>query len=148
MSVEKETEPEYASKYQISYLERRIDYATEERQKQKKMINTILAILVDKKLIGENTAKAFMESKEVNPKVVEYYEAKKKLWIQQAIKKKGALRSALGVKEDEKIPKSVLTQIANAEVGTKISYKGKSITVTGLLKKRASLALTLGKTKK
>lgn len=148
MSVAKETEPEYASKYDIKYLERRIERAYNERQKLKKMINTILAVLIDKKLIGENTAKAFMESKEVNPKVVEYYEAKKKLWIQQAIKKKGALRKALGIKDDETIPKSVLMKIKNAEIGTKVSFKGKSITVTGLLKKRASLALTLGKSKK
>lgn len=149
-NIEKE-EPKYASKYDVSYLERRLNTAYNERQKLKKMINTILAVLVDKKLIGENTAKAFMESKEIettNPKLIEYYEAKNKLWIQKAIKKKGALRRALGVKEGETIPKSILTRIKNAEIGTKLSYKGKKITVTGLLKKRASLALTLMKKSK
>lgn len=146
MSIVEKNEPEYASKYDIRYLERRLSDAYNERQKLKKMLNTVLAVLVDKKIIGENTAKAFMESKEMEPissKLVEYFEAKSKLWIQKAIKKKGALRNALGIKEGETIPESILTRIKNAEVGTKISFKGKKITVTGLLKRRASLALTL-----
>jgi len=72
-------------------------------------------------------------------------EAKSKLWISGAIKKKGALRSQLGIKEGEKIPKSLLRRISKAKVGTKISFRGKSITVTAKLKKRAVLAMSLGK---
>ena len=68
--------------------------------------------------------------------------------MQKAVKKKGALRSQLGIKEGEKIPASLLSKIKNAEVGTKISYNGKSITVTAQLKKRAVLAVTFKKSKK
>lgn len=78
---------------------------------------------------------------------VEFQEAKK-LWIAGAIKKKGALRSQLGVKEGKTIPKSLLRRIVGAKTGTKISYGGKTFTVTTQLKRRALLALRLGKMKK
>jgi len=139
---------------EIDYVERRVESAYEDRQKIKKMIRTIVAILVDKKLIGENVAKTFMESKEaeelvssevkrVNPKIVKWYEAK--LWIAGAIKKKGALRSQLGIKEGETIPKSILSQIVNTETGKTVSFRGKTIKVTTQLKRRALLAIKLGK---
>jgi len=112
---------------------------------QKKMIRLLVRILVDKKIIGEELAKTFEESKKptINPKIQEWYEAK--LWIQGAIKHKGALRAQLGIKEDETIPKSLLQQIVNTETGKTVSFKGKSITVTTQLKRRALLALKLGK---
>jgi hypothetical protein len=56
-----------------------------------------------------------------------------KKWIQGAIKKPGALRESLGVKEGEKIPKSKLAAAAK---------KG------GKLGQRARLAITLGKMRK
>ncbi|TET74752.1 MAG: hypothetical protein E3J43_09405 [Candidatus Heimdallarchaeota archaeon] len=106
--------------------------------------------MIDKKLIGEETAKAFMESKEkkeISPeqldKLIKWAEAKK-FWIKAAIGKKGALRSQLGIKKGETIPKSLLRKIVKAEIGTKVN----GITVTAQLKKRASLALSLGKMKK
>jgi len=146
------TEKEQSS-YDDSYLRSRLDYARQEREKLRKMIRVILAVMIDKKLIGEETAKAFMESKENKAisaeqldKLIKWAEAKK--WIQKAGIKKGALRSQLGIKEGETIPKSFLRKIVKAEIGTKISFKGKSITVTAQLKKRASLALSLGKMKK
>lgn len=58
---------------------------------------------------------------------------KKGSWIQGAIKKPGALRASLGVKEGEKIPKAKLTAAAK---------KG------GKLGQRARLAITLGKMRK
>lgn len=54
-------------------------------------------------------------------------------WIQGAIKKPGALREQLGVKEGEKIPKAKLAAAAK---------KG------GKLGQRARLAITLGKMRK
>ena len=151
MSYEKKTEePKYASESEISYLKERLESAYEDRRKIKKMIRVILAIMIDKKLIGEETAKAFMESKKVTPeqleKLIVWSEAK--FWIKKAIGKKGALRSQLGIKEGEIIPKSLLQRIVKAEIGTKISFKGKSITVTTQLKRRALLAIKLGKMKK
>lgn len=135
--------------YDDSYLRRRLDDAYEERKKLRKQIRVILAIMIDRKLIGEETAKAFMESKEKltpkqSAKLIEWSEAKKKLWIAKAIGKKGALRSQLGIKEGETIPKSLLQKIAKAEIGTKVG----SITVTAQLKKRVLLAIKLGKMKK
>jgi len=73
------------------------------------------------------------------------FEEAKKLWIAGAIKKKGALRSQLGIKEGETIPTSILQQIVKTETGKTVSFKGKSITVTTQLKRRALLALRLGK---
>lgn len=54
-------------------------------------------------------------------------------WIQKAIKKPGALRSALGVKEGQKIPAAKLAKAAKAP---------------GKMGQRARLAQTLGKLKK
>jgi len=94
------------------------------------------------------------EFKETVDKAIDWYigtvefEEAKKLWIAGAIKKKGALRAQLGIKEGETIPKSILQQIVKTETGKKVSFKGKSITVTTQLKRRALLALRLGKMKK
>ena len=54
--------------------------------------------------------------------------AKKKFWIQEAVKKKGALRKELGVKKGKNIPAGKLRKAAKA--------KGKE-------GKRARLAITL-----
>ena len=51
-------------------------------------------------------------------------------WIQKAIKKPGALRKSLGVKEGQKIPAKKLSAAAKK---------------SGVLGKRARLAQTLGK---
>jgi len=152
MSIEKDEEPAYATQRDYEYLEKRLSDAWKDRQAIRKMIRVILAILIDKKIIGEETAKAFMESKEeLSPeriaKLLKWGEAKK-FWIKGAIGKKGALRSQLGIKEGETIPKSLLQRIVKAETGTKISFRGKSITVTTQLKRRALLAIKLGKMKK
>lgn len=40
--------------------------------------------------------------------------AEKKKWIQEAIKKPGALKKSMGVKEDEKIPAKKLAKAAKA----------------------------------
>ena len=55
---------------------------------------------------------------------------KKRNWIQQAIKRPGALRAQLGVREGETIPQSKLEQAAKSP---------------GKLGRRARLALTLRK---
>lgn len=54
-------------------------------------------------------------------------------WIQKAIKKPGALRSALHVKKGKNIPKTKLEKVAHSK---------KSSTT---MKKRANLAMTLRK---
>lgn len=59
--------------------------------------------------------------------------AEKKKWIQEAIKKPGALKKSMGVKEDEKIPAKKLTKAAKAP---------------GKMGQRARLAETLKKMKK
>ena len=59
--------------------------------------------------------------------------AKKEKWIQEAIKKPGALRKQLGVKEGETIPKKKLAAAAKKE---------------GKLGQRARLAQTLSKLRK
>jgi hypothetical protein len=56
--------------------------------------------------------------------------AKKKKWIQKAIKKPGSLRKALGVKEGEKIPLKKLNEAAKKK---------------GKIGQRARLAKTLRK---
>jgi len=116
-------------------------YLSDQIYAQKKLIKLLVRILVDKKIIGEELAKTFEETKKINPKLLEYFEAK--LWIQGAIKHKGALRAQLGVKEDEEIPVSILNQIKNTDTGKTVTFKGKSITVTTQLKRRAILALRL-----
>jgi len=84
---------------------------------------------------------------ESQPEVQKIFEEAAGLWIAGAIKKKGALRAQLGIKEGEKIPKSFLVAVKNAEIGSTVSFRGKKIKVTAQLKKRAVLALTLGKVK-
>ena len=59
--------------------------------------------------------------------------AKDKKWLKKAIKKPGALREQMGVKEGEKIPKKALEKAAKKP---------------GKLGQRARLAMTLGKMKK
>jgi len=56
-----------------------------------------------------------------------------KNWIAGAIKKPGALRKSMGVKEGQSIPKGKLAKAANAP---------------GKLGQRARLAMTLGKIRK
>lgn len=56
--------------------------------------------------------------------------AEKKKWIQEAIKKPGALKKSMGVKEDEKIPAKKLAKATEAP---------------GKMGKRARLAETLKK---
>jgi len=72
MSVPEEKTEVGATKSDLHYVERRIESAYEDRQKMKKMIRTIVAVLVDKKLVGENLAKAFTESKEKENKLIEW----------------------------------------------------------------------------
>ncbi len=76
----------------------------------------------------------------------------KRRWIQGAIKRKGALSRQLGIPEKENIPTTLLNRISKAKVGSTIknpTKKGrKTYKVTGLLKKRATLAKTLKKMKK
>lgn len=57
----------------------------------------------------------------------------KKKWIQEAIKKPGALKKSMGVKEDEKIPAKKLAKAAKAP---------------GKMGQRARLAETLKKMEK
>jgi hypothetical protein len=59
--------------------------------------------------------------------------AKKKNWIQSAIKKPGALRKSLGIKKGEKIPQTKLDAAAKKK---------------GKLGQRARLAKTLRKMRK
>jgi hypothetical protein len=58
----------------------------------------------------------------------------KEKWIQKAIKKPGALKKALHVKEDEKIPTAKLKKAEHSK--------------NPLMRKRAALAETLGKLRK
>jgi len=145
MSVDEKAEVPSVSKSDLDWLGKRIDYTNEDIRAIKSKIRLLVRLLVDKKIIGEELAKTFEESKAVNPKLIEWYEGK---WIAGAIKHKGALRVALGVKEGETIPVSVLNSIVNTETGKTISYKGKKITVTTHLKRQALLALKLGKMSK
>lgn len=58
----------------------------------------------------------------------------KKNWIQDAIKKPGALRKSLKVKEGKKIPEEKLEKAAKSK--------------NSVMKKRANLAMTLKKLRK
>jgi len=64
-----------------------------------------------------------------------------KRWIQRTGIKKhpGALHKQLGIKSGKKISSKLLTEIVDANIGTKV----RGHKVTGLLKKRASLAKNL-----
>ena len=66
---------------------------------------------------------------------------RKRMWIQKSGIKKhpGKLHKQLGIPAGKKIPSKLLTDIAKANIGTKVRGR----TVTGLLKKRAVLARTL-----
>lgn len=160
--MEKKSEPEWKGDY--DWLSRRVDRlenTTYERDEaNKKRIVLLLRILVDKKIIGEEIAKSIEESfaknnEEETNGLIDWLleetvgiEEAKKLWISGAIKKKGALRKQLGIKEDEVIPKSILQKIVNTETGKTVSFRGKTIKVTTQLKRRALLALRLGKMSK
>lgn len=74
-----------------------------------------------------------MKKKKKTPVVNPYDQAKEGKWIQKAIKKPGALRSALGVKKGEKIPAGKLAAAAKKP---------------GKMGQRARLAQTLKKMKK
>jgi len=73
---------------------------------------------------------------------------KKNMWIQNIDIKEGSLRDQLNVPKGRRIPKGVLNNIAEGNVGTHVQYRGKSIAVTPLLKKRAVLARTMSKWRK
>ena len=49
---------------EVRWLNRRLDSVNEDYRRLRKMVRIVVAILVDKKFIGENVAKTFMESKE------------------------------------------------------------------------------------
>lgn len=72
---------------------------------------------------------------------------KKKLWIQSAKLKEGALSRQLSIPIAENIPVPLLKKIKSAKVGTIIANPTKmgkqEIPVTALLKRRVVLALTL-----
>jgi len=141
------------SKSDIDYLHRRIDDQNDRIDELTDKIKLLARILVDKNIVGEEIAKSVEESEgpdnlDLMAWLIEEtfgVEEAKKFWIAGAIKHKGALRASLGIKEDEVIPKSVLQQIINTETGKTITFRGKTITVTTQLKRRALLAVRLGK---
>lgn len=65
-----------------------------------------------------------------------------RFWIQEAIRRPGALRKQLGIRTGQKIPAEVLRRIAEAEIGEKVRVDG-TMRVSPTLKKRAVLARTL-----
>lgn len=71
---------------------------------------------------------------------------KKNKWIQGATSKKtkGALHRQLGITQNEKIPKKTLQDIVTTDVGKKTH----GITVTKLVKHRATFALNAQKRRK
>jgi len=69
---------------------------------------------------------------------------RKEYWIQKAIKKPGALSKQLGIPMEKNIPASTLRKIVKAETYKVVRIDGLK-RITPLLKKRASLALTLRK---
>jgi hypothetical protein len=62
--------------------------------------------------------------------------------------KKDALRKQLGLSEGEKFTKSELEKLKKIEVGDKFTFRGKSKSMTTLMKKRITFALTLMKKSK
>jgi len=72
---------------------------------------------------------------------------RRRLWIQKAVKKPGALSRQLNIPAEKNIPKTLLRKIKSTEIGKTIRNPTKTgkrtIKVTPLLKKRATLALTL-----
>ena len=65
-------------------------------------------------------------------------------WIQKTKLKKGLLHKQLGVKLGDKIPSGLLTDIASANIGTKV--RGHKVTLK--LKRRATFANNLRKIKR
>lgn len=59
--------------------------------------------------------------------------------------KPGALKKQLGVPESFKFDKKELNRLKKVEVGDSFEFQGKKKKMTGLLKKRITLALTLMK---
>jgi hypothetical protein len=70
-------------------------------------------------------------------------EKKKEKWIQGSEMKKGALKSMLGYKEEDTIPKGIIKKIVDGEVGSEVEANGEKHKITALMKKRANLAHTL-----
>jgi hypothetical protein len=66
-------------------------------------------------------------------------------WIQKTHLKKGSLSRQLGIPVKKNIPMTLLTKIQRAEEGRVLKHGSKKIKVTGLLKKRANLAVNLKK---
>ena len=62
--------------------------------------------------------------------------------------KEGALKKQLGYKDDDRIPKTLLTKIKRAKVGTSMEVNGKNRKITNLLHKRVNFALNFGYKKK
>jgi hypothetical protein len=51
--------------------------------------------------------------------------AKKKNWIQGAIKKPGSLRKSLGIKKGKKIPSKLLTKATSGKLGKKTAQRAR-----------------------
>ena len=79
--------------------------------------------------------------------------ARKRRWIQRAIKKPGSLETffalKLGIPKRARIPTKLLKKIVSAKAGQRVvlTYRGRraKVTVTPTLERRAILALTLRK---
>ncbi len=71
----------------------------------------------------------------------------KKQWVQTALRndKKGALHRQLKIRPGNKIPKSVLLNIASKKVGTYFVLFGEKRRVTVLLKRRVQFALNINR---
>lgn len=71
----------------------------------------------------------------------------KRQWIRKSIKRPGALSRQLGIPAKENIPVSLLRRIKARPIGSVVRNPAKvgrrRIKVTPLLKRRATLALTL-----
>tara|TARA_R100001463_G_scaffold1643_2_gene7192 strand:- start:1329 stop:1559 length:231 start_codon:yes stop_codon:yes gene_type:complete len=59
--------------------------------------------------------------------------------------KKGALHTSLKVPQSYKFKRSELQRLNKTEVGSSFTFKGKTIKMTALVKKRITLAITLMK---
>lgn len=69
-------------------------------------------------------------------------------FIQKIRIKKGALHEQLGIPKSRKIPVGLLNKIGESRIGNHVTYLGKKIKVTRLLKRRALLAVKLKKVKR
>ena len=63
MAMSEKTATPTVGQYDIQYLQRQIDSLYKSDQDIKKLIKLLVRILVDKKIIGEELAKTFEESK-------------------------------------------------------------------------------------